>query len=171
MGGHATAPGLWGPSCTVSIGVVRGVIWVEHLSLNEDLREKIRDFLASLPEIEAVYVFGSVAKGTDTKKSDLDLGLLFAEPAPDCEQRFEWMLTLAATLEKIIGRPVDLVDLAVAPLILQSQVLKYGFLLYERHHRAHVEYEVNFRRKFFDFKPFWETYRRKMVADLTGKRS
>jgi predicted nucleotidyltransferase len=53
----------------------------------------------------------------------------------------------------VCRRPVDVVILNRAPLVLRNQVLKYGRLIYERDHHQRVAFEVQSRFAYFDFKP------------------
>lgn len=77
--------------------------------------------------LDVVWLFGSNARGTSTSSSDVDLAALFRRtPEPDD------VLAMAAELETVAGRPVDLIDLDRASPILVMQVLRTGRLLAER---------------------------------------
>ena len=112
------------------------------------------------------YVFA--AKGRVNPRSDLDLAVLFTRPPEDPLARFEAAHSIAWAVQDLVKRPVDVVDLAGSPLILQSQVARYGFLLYEGSRKARVAYEVGFRRRYFDFKPLWEAHARKRIEAISG---
>ena len=74
--------------------------------------------------LDALWLFGSGARGAATSCSDVDLAALFRRvPEPD------ELLGMAAELEAVLGRPVDLVDLDRASPILAMQVLRTGRLL------------------------------------------
>lgn len=74
-----------------------------------------------IPGLASVYVFGSVARGEGRPWSDIDLAIV-AAPSP----RPEDIHAAREGLELILGRDVDLVDLAAAPLPLARQVLIEG---------------------------------------------
>jgi len=81
---------------------------------------------AALPEVQAVYHFGSTAAGSDGPDSDIDLAVL-GPHALDPLARFDLQEQLAAA----VGRSVDLVDLRAASPVMAMQVLATGRLLYD----------------------------------------
>ncbi len=95
-----------------------------------DASEQIRQAQAYLEErsgLDTLWVYGSEARGTATRHSDLDLaGLFRRHPAP------EEVVEAAAELTMRLGRQVDLVDLDRASPVLAMQVLRYGRLLVDR---------------------------------------
>jgi predicted nucleotidyltransferase len=90
-----------------------------------------------LPELEAVYVFGSAAAGTALPESDLDLAVLAAAPIEPGE-RFE----LAGDLARVVGREVDLVDLRSASDVLRVQAIAHGSRLFARNPSAADAFEA-----------------------------
>lgn len=76
---------------------------------------------ASLPELLAVYAFGSQVHGTAGPDSDLDLAVLvhgYVDPL------LLWRLT--GDLAAITACPVDLLDLRAASTVMQYQVITTG---------------------------------------------
>ena len=92
-----------------------------------------------LPDVIAVYRFGSTARGDASDSSDVDLAVLTPTPIPPV-RRFEVQEELAA----IVGRDVDLVDLLTASPVLAVQVVAHGQLLFDgdRDARGHFEDRV-----------------------------
>ncbi|MDZ4104856.1 MAG: nucleotidyltransferase domain-containing protein [Nitrosomonas sp.] len=76
---------------------------------------------ASLPNLLAIYAFGSRIQGTAQIDSDLDLAVLVAGYA---EPLVLW--TLAGDLADVAGCPVDLLDLRAASTVMQYQVITTG---------------------------------------------
>ena len=74
----------------------------------EDIKNAVepacRDF-----DVERLDVFGSVARGTSTQASDLDLLVEFREPARDPAKRFFGLLH---RIEDTLGCEVDLLTLS-----------------------------------------------------------
>lgn len=76
---------------------------------------------AHVPGLQAVYLFGSMAREETREASDMDLAFLAPEPL-GAVQRFD----LAQLVAEIVNRPVDLVDLREASTVLRTQVLEQG---------------------------------------------
>lgn len=89
-----------------------------------ELIPALRQCLSGQPTLQQAILFGSVAKGTATANSDIDLAVQAAT-------------SLSATLRQAIieevtlltGRPVDLVDLAVVGEPLLNQIVTTGVRL------------------------------------------
>lgn len=108
----------------------------------------------------AVYLFGSAARGTDRATSDIDLAILYENaPPPTLEG-----LTLESELERMAGRPVQIVVLNRAPADLIHRVLRDGKLLLDRDRSARIKFEVKARNEFFDLEGVRQRYRRPRVA-------
>lgn len=88
---------------------------------------------AHLPNLLAVYLFGSRADGTAGPQSDLDLAILNDGPLDPVAL---WELT--SDLAEIAGCPVDLVDLRAASTVLQYQVITKGIRLWTRDVQAGI---------------------------------
>lgn len=91
-----------------------------------DLSVAVDALRAAIPELQAIYVFGSVATGQDRPHSDVDLAVLVRRPLGG-ETRWRLQERIAAEL----GRDVDLVDLREASTVMQVQVLRTGRVLFE----------------------------------------
>ena len=79
----------------------------------------------SLPDLIAVYRFGSVVTRTTNRESDLDLAVLCGKPL-SAQTRF----SLAGELVIACGRPVDLIDLSSASTVICAQVVSTGERLF-----------------------------------------
>jgi predicted nucleotidyltransferase len=111
---------------------------------------------------EAVYLFGSVAGDAAGPDSDVDVGVLLTRRPEStlAGQPFD----LADTLERLLGRRVDLVVLNTAPADLRIRVLRNGHLVFESEPSARVRFEVATRNEFFDLEPILSRYRRPRVT-------
>ena len=108
--------------------------------------------------VVAVYVFGSVGRGEDRPRSDVDVGVLLQHsPQPTLEGQ---PLELAEVLEEALGRDVDLVVLNEAPADLVHRVLRDGQLVFEADRSARIRFEVRHRNEYFDLLPILTEYRR-----------
>jgi predicted nucleotidyltransferase len=131
-----------------------------------DVIERTRAFFADAHrDVVAVYVFGSVARGTARPGSDVDVAVLFpTTPEPTLLGR---PLTLADDLRGALGCPVDVVVLNDAPPDLVHRVLRDGVLVVERDRAARVRFEVRLRNEYFDLLPYLQAYRRAAVRTTT----
>jgi predicted nucleotidyltransferase len=126
-------------------------------------REKLEAQVASVmaeggDDIIAVYLYGSVARGSDTSSSDVDLAVLYRNAPPRTldAQPFG----LEAALERLIGRDVQVIVLNDAPVDLVHRVLRDGRILVERDRAARIRFEVRARNEYFDLAPTLEQYRK-----------
>jgi predicted nucleotidyltransferase len=87
--------------------------------MNRALLQQI--LLDQVPDLLAIYAFGSRITGSASPESDLDLAVLVAGYA-DPLLLFE----LAGELADVAGCPVDLVDMRAAATVLQYQMLSTG---------------------------------------------
>lgn len=91
----------------------------------------------AIPDLIALYRFGSQAKGTTRPESDVDLAVLTRYPIPAL-RRFELAQELAAELH----RDVDLVDLRSASTVMRMQVISTGECLDAPNESARREFEM-----------------------------
>ncbi|MCR5867024.1 MULTISPECIES: type VII toxin-antitoxin system MntA family adenylyltransferase antitoxin [Aquincola] len=80
-----------------------------------------------LPNLMAVYAFGSRIQGTADADSDLDLAVLvpgYAEPVA--------LWSLASEVADVAGCHVDLLDMRAASTVMQHQVLTTGVTWWRR---------------------------------------
>jgi predicted nucleotidyltransferase len=123
-----------------------------------ELTAHVEAAVAPLDGIAAVYLFGSVAAGTDTPASDIDLGVLY--DVPPAARLDAGPLDLEGDLERRLGRPVQLVVLNGAPADLRIRVLRAQRLLVDRNKPARIRFEVATRNEYFDLEPMLLEYRR-----------
>lgn len=129
----------------------------------------VSESLQQNDKVSAAWVFGSVATGKDRPDSDIDIAVLFIKGL-DKHVRFDMRLAIAAELADLTGREVDVIDMQAAPLLLQHQVRRFGYLLFEKDHIYRVNFDVKSRREFFDFLPRLEKRNRQIINKvLEGK--
>jgi predicted nucleotidyltransferase len=126
--------------------------------LDEMLRQ-LREFFSCHREgLVCVYLYGSTARGEARQQSDVDLAVLYAQDPPPT---FDGLgLALGSTLERYLGRPVDLLVLNRAPVDLTHRVLRDGVLVYDHDPSARICFEVQARNAYFDLLPYLRQYRR-----------
>jgi predicted nucleotidyltransferase len=121
------------------------------------IEHRLRAFFQTrAPEVVAAYLFGSVARGRSSAMSDVDVGVLLAQPPAVLA---DLPLDLEADLERFVGVPTQVVVLNGAPADLVHRVLRDGKLLVDRDTSARIAFEVRARNEFFDLKPVLDRYR------------
>lgn len=96
--------------------------------------EAIQD---AVPDLIAVYQFGSTVQGGEHAESDLDLALLARSALPNLDR---W--TLQEDLAAELGRDVDLIDLRAASTVMQAEVLDKGMVLAEADRTVRQQFEM-----------------------------
>jgi len=102
---------------------------------NDDL--VIETLRGALPDVVAIYRFGSTATGQAVRDSDVDIAVL---PAAPLESSFRW--DLQERLALALHRPVDLVDLLRASTVMRMQVLESAILLFEHDPSPRLRFET-----------------------------
>ncbi|OLY73985.1 DNA polymerase subunit beta [Pseudomonas sp. ATCC PTA-122608] len=111
---------------------------------------------AEVPELLAVYVFGSQVSGEAGSESDLDVAVLSAGTV---EPLLLWQLS--GELADIVGVPVDLLDLRAASTVMQYQVLTTGRRLWSGNVQAGL-----FESYVMSEKTALDTARAELLADI-----
>lgn len=103
--------------------------------------------------ISIVYIFGSRGQGIDKKDSDIDIGIVFANPVDYNVQLpiYEKLYTLFSAIYQ--KREIDIVFLQSAPLSLQLNAVKYGKAAYEVSSKFRADYEERVMLLHSDFEP------------------
>lgn len=90
--------------------------------------QQLRNFAASHPEIQAVFVFGSIVSRATHKGSDVDVAILLQHEMDDSESS-RLSLTYCVELEDRLRTPVDVVILNNAGPLLRFQVFRKGKMI------------------------------------------
>ena len=138
--------------------------------LDEKVFEKIKEYFLADENAAAVYLFGSTVKGRDRTNSDIDLAVLFY-PHLDKEERFSAKLEMAVELTEMAGAQgykarFDVVDLNSANLFFIHQLMKNKQLIIDKDPHYRVEFEVAYRRNFFDLQGFYDLYHKQALKRL-----
>ena len=107
-------------------------------SLNQTSQKAVLEAIQdAVPDLIAVYQFGSTVQGGEHTESDLDLALLARSALPNLDR---W--TLQEDLAAELSRGVDLVDLRSATTVMQAQVLDTGRVLAKTDRTVRQQFEM-----------------------------
>lgn len=119
----------------------------------------IRTLRERVPDLLAVYAFGSRVQGTAVPGSDLDLAVLVAGYAQPLD-----LFELAGELSDIAHCQVDLLDMRAASTIMQYQILMTGQRWWARDGQAAL-----FEAAILSEKTELDTARTDLLADIQKK--
>ena len=135
---------------------------MENLALRADFDAIARD-LAGDEDLCFAILFGSVATGRAGSASDLDVAVFATEPLSA-----ERKIALIARLAELTGRPVDLLDLRTAGVLVTREALTKGRLLFCRDRRAYGELAARMVTDAADFLPYVERLLRERRSAWIG---
>lgn len=115
------------------------------------LEEELKLVFSKYPSIVSVYLFGSTAQGFSKSISDIDIAVRLDEStSPDSS--FDIKIKLIDELENLFARKVDIVILNSASLKMIHQVMISGRLIFTRDRINELDYCIQKRKQYFDFK-------------------
>jgi uncharacterized protein len=115
--------------------------------------------LSRIPDVLAIYVFGSRASGGERADSDLDLAVLVPGYA-DLLGLWE----VSNQLAEMVGCSVDLLDLRAASTVMQHQVLSTGIRVWAKDSQADF-FEVAVLNEKLEF----DTARAALLGDIRAR--
>lgn len=86
-----------------------------------EMQDIVTALRTALPDLQAIYLFGSQASGHAGPDSDIDLAILTEVPRDSVA-----LWELAGDLALVCGLHVDLLDLRAANTVMQYQVITGG---------------------------------------------
>jgi len=93
------------------------------------------------PDVQAVYRFGSAGTEHERSDSDLDIALLLPPDSARCAGSLA-LGELHLALEDALRRDVDLINLRLAPAVLQAQIVVTGTRIFCTDTRLADEFEL-----------------------------
>ncbi len=128
---------------------------------HEEKQTIIRTLKTELPDLQALYLFGSRHDGSATRDSDIDIAYL-SQTSLDAVARWDLSQTLASQLL----RDVDLVELSSTNTIFRYQILSTG----ERIYGSGYEVE-SFETLAYSFYLRFQEERRPIIDEIIKNRS
>jgi predicted nucleotidyltransferase len=114
--------------------------------------EEIKRFFEGRPEIIAVYLYGSRARGRAKETSDVDLAVLLHPQAKVDE--FEFKRELVIGLSRVLRKDIHLIILNRAGETFLNQIFKHGKCLYNSNPTVLSEFRTLAFSKIADFAYF-----------------
>lgn len=131
--------------------------------------------LSAFPEIAAVYLFGSFARGNVRRGSDVDVAILTRSPS-SARRRSRSRSEYAAAVSGALGCDrVDVVVMNDAPVVLRHEIFRDGKLLFVRDRAGLSRFRVLSSREYLDTIPlrrlFEKAYFRRIGAKGFGRQA
>ena len=133
------------------------------MAIMDGLLERLRQGIASLPEVRLAVLFGSMARGQARPQSDVDLGVLLDPDTPDVRFKAETELGRAA------GRAVDVVFLNQAPPLLRFEIAKEGILLHQDQNHLWTDFKTQAMLDWWDWEPIAKQMEDALIQRLREK--
>ncbi len=134
---------------------------------NESLKDRIIEYFQDKKEVIAVYLYGSIVTGNDTKKSDVDIALL-TTPYKGYMESQRVRVRYQTEISRLTGREVDLVFLQESGELLSYQILSKGEVVLETEKEIHRSFRATRLIKCLDFQFLEDRMRKGMVTAMRG---
>jgi predicted nucleotidyltransferase len=116
------------------------------VAISKPLEQEITNSIQKNALVDAIYLYGSRAKGTAHKNSDWDIAVLFSDYETDLSARLLRPQQLEATLERELKlyNQISVIDLETAPVYLQYSILMSAVKWFDRNvpHVKRVEQSI-----------------------------
>ena len=127
-----------------------------------EILDRVRKFLASIPQVKFAYVFGSRARGDAGPLSDIDIAVFL----DDSISIFHDRLCLMESLARELGAECfDLVTLNDAPVVLRFEVVRSGQVVKEDRKRR-ILFESRTLSEYLDTEHLRRTQREYLKKQL-----
>jgi len=113
---------------------------------------------SAFPEVVAVYLFGSAARGTRGKPSDVDIAVLTRAGGTSRRGSRSLVEYVQAACDALGTDDVDVVLLRRAPIVLRHEVFREGKLLLVRDPEALSRFRLESSREYLDTIPLRRTF-------------
>ncbi|HVU66570.1 MAG TPA: HepT-like ribonuclease domain-containing protein [Ktedonobacteraceae bacterium] len=126
--------------------------------------------LFSQSPVNAAYLAGSLSSRTSFGHlTDVDIAILLMEQIK-ADQFLEYQLYFFSELARRLDSDnIDVVILNQASLLLKSQVIRYGQILFSRDEKSRISFETRAVMDYLDFKKFDEVQHQALSRRLVGQ--
>ena len=131
----------------------------------EETDEIVKD-LKKYPEVMAIILFGSHAKGRAKPISDIDIAVITKDSnkSLEAEKSLETKKNLEAEISSFSSNILDVVPFFRLPLYIQFEVFKYGETLFVRDEEYLMQIKRDVLREYLDISYLYERMSRRILA-------
>lgn len=136
----------------------------EGVKLSQEQQNKLKEI-----DVIAVYLFGSQIQGTAGPLSDLDIGIVFADPEKYRDNTLGAYNELYRLFSGVFaGAPgeIDIVFLQFTSLALQHRAIRDGKVLYDPDRQARFSYQEEILKRNADMQYFYRLSYRTLLERI-----
>jgi len=130
---------------------------IDPVLLGERLPEMV-ERLSAFPEVAAIWLFGSVARGRPRATSDVDIAV-FTVPGARRRDPLRQLEYVGAASKALGTDRLDVVILNSAPVTLRHEVFRHGKLLFQRDDAGLARFREASMREYEDTAPLRRSLR------------
>ncbi len=118
--------------------------------------------------VQALYLFGSRAQGTQGPLSDFDFAVLMDDAHQRGDATYDRLYDLLTPLchRTLENDVIDIVFLRNAPLELRFHVIRYGTLLYDGVPKKRAHFEEETVLAYCDYRPLLDMFDRAILTRI-----
>ena len=120
--------------------------------------DNVRRTLEAWPDVRLAVLFGSTARGTARRASDLDIGVSVPETSD--------LMALRVAVQRATSQQVDVIRLEEAPPHLRFQIARDGRVIVERAVGAWADFRARAMIDWWDWAPTLRSMHRTMAERL-----
>lgn len=111
------------------------------------------EIIEEIPQVIAIIIFGSYAKGNHKSISDIDIAVILENPS----------IELEAEVGSLYSSKIDLVLFHKLPLYIKYEVFKYGEKLFCKDYNKLLEIEREVLRKYLEMSSMYERIKQRVL--------
>ena len=134
--------------------------------LETPTESRLRDQVARIPEVWLVYLYGSVARGDASERSDIDFGVYLDEGLTPLAMGRLRIELIGHFVEITRQDAVDLVVMNRASICQQFEVIKPSKPLFVRDESKRIDIEARIMSEYLDWKYYEETHAEIFLAKI-----
>ncbi len=122
--------------------------------------------IKKISEINALILFGSIAKGNRKPLSDIDLALLFKKDVKKEKYPYIELLVFNIISSTLKTEEFDLITLNDAPPKISYNILKEGKVLFIKDKASFIDFKENIIKYYLDFKYYEDEFNKIFLEKL-----